>query len=175
MWFGTCWPTGSIKSNQTKPRLEVSGLAAGLALPPSPGTSGLCEVALGVGSSSILGGEGLQKPGTGTQVGDGSHHAGGSVPQGRAEPLPPLPHPGSCTPPPPATEVTPGGREGGGGPRVRGPQGLGPGRWGALLCCLPLPSPQRGAGWHHDPGCRGSPVPHPEPSQGGGSGLQSQG
>lgn len=65
----------------------------------SPGTNVLCEVALGVGSSSVLLGEGQQKPGSGTCAGDGP------VLQGQAEPLPPLP-PGRCTPPPPAAEVT---------------------------------------------------------------------
>lgn len=38
---------------------------------------------------------------------DGSRHARGSAPQGRAEPLRPVPCPGSCAPPPPAAEVTP--------------------------------------------------------------------
>ena len=37
---------------------------------------------------------------------DGSRHAGGSAPQGRAEPLCPVPCPGSRAPPPPAAEVT---------------------------------------------------------------------
>lgn len=40
--------------------------------------------------------------------------------QGRAKPLPPLPPPGSCTPPPPAAEVT---------PRSTGSGSAGPGAW----------------------------------------------
>lgn len=101
------------------------------------GEGGLCEAAPGVGSRfrcPAYQGEGQAEAGIRDPVEDGSHHAGGSAPQGRAEPLCPVPCPGSRASPPPAAEVTPGGP--------------GPAAWkwgcsvGQPLCGVGVPHPQ---------------------------------
>nr|XP_042089381.1 uncharacterized protein C11orf94 homolog isoform X1 [Ovis aries] len=74
----------------------------------SHGAGGLCEAA-GRGQqvpSSGLPGEGQAEAGIRDRVEDGSRHAGGSAPQGRPEPLRPVPRPGSRAPPPPAAEAS---------------------------------------------------------------------
>ncbi|KAM9769044.1 protein Frey 1 isoform 1-T1 [Dama dama] len=112
-----------------------------------PGAGGLCEAAPGVGSRfrrPAHRGEGQAEAGIWDPAEDGSHHAGGFAPQGRAEPLRPVPRPGSRASPPPATEVTPGGP--------------GPAAWKWGVLCGPAP-----------PWCQGPP--HPQillPVLGGG-------
>lgn len=99
---------------RTEGRYVLAGMCVG---PSSPGckreallmlTSGinaLCEVALRTGTRFCLAGGGAGRRHSRDCVEDGSCHAWGSVPQGRAQSLPFLPHPGRCTPSTSAPEV----------------------------------------------------------------------
>lgn len=73
----------------------------------SPGTNTLCEVALRIGTRFCPAGGGAGRSHSTDCVGNGSRHAGGSVPQGWAQYLPFLPHPGRRTPSTSAPEVRP--------------------------------------------------------------------
>lgn len=100
-------------------------------------------------------GEGQAEAGIRDPSGDGSCYAGGSVPQGPAEPLSPLLRPGSCPPAPPAAEVPPGHRvssTGPGGPGGGGSAVLPPSSWGLGGSPSPPPwavSPSTGRWQHH--------------------------
>lgn len=72
----------------------------------NPGISVLCEVALRIGTRFCPAGGGAGRSYNRTG-GDGSHHAWGSVPQGWAQSLSFLPHPGRRTPSASAPEVRP--------------------------------------------------------------------
>lgn len=73
----------------------------------NPGINVLCEVALRIGTRFCPVGGGAGSQHSRDCVGDGSRHAWGSVPQGWAQSLSILPHPGRRTPSTSAPEVRP--------------------------------------------------------------------
>lgn len=100
---------------RTEGRCVLAGTLVGRSFPGrkrevvlmlKPGINVLCEVALRIGTRFCPAGGGAGRQSRDC-VEDGSRHAWGSVPQGRAQSLPILPHPSRRTPSTSAPEVRP--------------------------------------------------------------------